>query len=61
MSSKMGRPPSDEPRKNLIGCKLTDQELRLLEYYCKINNISKSEVLKSAIKPIINPKSESEQ
>lgn len=60
MSTKMGRPPSDEPRKNLIGCKLTDRELRLLEYYCRINNVSKSEVLKSGINSIINPESESE-
>lgn len=60
MSGKTGRPPSDEPRNKLVGCKLTDQELRLLEYYCKRNNISKSDVLKSGIKPIINPISESE-
>ena len=60
MSVKMGRPPSDDPRKKLVGVKLTEQELRLLEYYCKLNNISKSEVLKQGIQPIINPKSESE-
>ena len=60
MSAKIGRPPSDDPRKKLVGIKLTEQELRLLEYYCKLNNISKSEVLKQGIQPIINPKSESE-
>lgn len=60
MSAKIGRPPSDDPRKKLVGVKLTEQELRLLEYYCKLNNISKSEVLKQGIQPIINPKSESE-
>lgn len=60
MSVKMGRPHSDEPRRNLIGCKLTDKELKLLEEYCKTNNISKSEVLKNGIDSIINPKSESE-
>lgn len=60
MSKKMGRPPSDEPRKKLIGCKLTEKELRRLEDYCIENNLSKSEVLKTGIEPIINPKSESE-
>ena len=60
MSAKIGRPPSDDPRKKLVGVKLTEQELRLLEYYCKLNNISKSEVLKQGIQPIINPNSESE-
>lgn len=57
---KMGRPPSDEPRKKIVGCKLTDKELQRLEAYCTENNITKSEVLKAGIEPIINPKSESE-
>ena len=60
MSKKMGRPLSDEPRKNVVGCKLTDKELMRLDEYCKINNTSKSEVLKAGIEPIINPTSESE-
>ena len=60
MSGKTGRPPSDEPRNKLVGCKLTDRELRMLEYYCKINNTTKSDVLKAGIQPIIDPKSESE-
>lgn len=60
MSKKMGRPLSDEPRKNVVGCKLTDTELHLLEEYCKSNKVSKSEVLKSGIESIINPTSESE-
>lgn len=60
MSAKMGRPLSDEPRKNIVGCKLTDKELKLLEEYCTKNSTSKSDVLKLGIKPIINPTSESE-
>ncbi len=58
MSTKMGRPLSDNPRKNVVGCKLTDEELYLLEQYCLKNKTSKSKVLKNGIKPIITSKSD---
>ncbi len=60
MSAKMGRPLSDNPRKYVVSCKLTEKELQRLDKYCELNNISKSEVLKKSIEPIINPESESE-
>lgn len=60
MSAKMGRPISDNPRRHVVSCKLTEKELQRLDTYCELNNISKSEVLKKSIKPIINPESESE-
>ena len=60
MSAKMGRPLSDNPRKHVVSCKLTEKELQRLDEYCGLNNTSKSEVLKKSIKPIINPESESE-
>lgn len=60
MSKKMGRPLSDNPCRNPIGCKITDKELLRLDKYCKENNITKSDVIKKSIAPIINPKSESE-
>ena len=59
MSAKMGRPLSDNPRKHVVSCKLTNTELNNLERYCKINHMSKSDVLKQSIKTIINPESES--
>lgn len=60
MSKKMGRPLSDNPCRNPIGCKITDEELQRLDTYCKENNTTKSEVIKKSIAPIINPQSESE-
>ena len=60
MSKKMGRPLSDNPCRNPIGCKITDEELQRLDDYCAENNITKSEVIKKSIAPIINPQSESE-
>lgn len=60
MSAKMGRPLSENPRKYVVSCKLTGKELERLDEYCELNNVSKSEVLKESIKPIINPETESE-
>lgn len=60
MSKKMGRPLSDNPCRNPIGCKITDEELQRLDKYCIENNTTKSEVIKKYIAPIINPQSESE-
>ena len=60
MSKKMGRPLSDNPCRNPIGCKITDEELQRLDKYCIENNITKSEVIKKSIAPIINHQSESE-
>ena len=56
MKKKMGRPTSQVPKKNIVGCKLTDAELEMLELFCKANNISKSNVLRNGIKDIINEK-----
>lgn len=58
MSAKMGRPLSDDPRKHVVSCKLTSEELNRLDKYCLNKNTQKSKVLKDAIEPIINPKSE---
>lgn len=58
MSAKMGRPLSDNPRRYVVSCKLTEKEIQRLDEYCKLNNISKSEILKKSIKTIINPESE---
>lgn len=58
MSKKMGRPLSDNPCKNPIGCKITDDELQRLNEYCKKNNTTKADVIKKSIAPIISPQSE---
>lgn len=60
MSKKMERPLSNNPRKYVVSCKLTAEELSNLDCYCEKNNISKSEVLKKSIDSIINPSQKSE-
>lgn len=54
MKKKMGRPISDIPKKNIVGCKLTDIELERLEQYCELHKIKKSTVLRNGIKYIIS-------
>ncbi len=53
MKKKMGRPVTEIPKNNVVGCKLTDSELERLEKYCKENNITKSTALRNGIKDII--------
>lgn len=58
MKKKMGRPISQTPKKNLVGCKLSDIELDRLEEYCISHNLSKSIVLRNGIKDIISENKE---
>ena len=51
--AKVGRPKSNNPSKNIVACKLTNDEYRRLLAYCEKNNVSKSEVLKNGIKKVI--------
>lgn len=54
MKKKMGRPTTEVPKKNIVGCKLTDVELERLEKYCELHNVKKSIVLRDGIKDIIS-------
>ena len=53
---KIGRPTVDNPKSNVIGCKLTEKELKKLELFCKENGVSKSDALRNGIKDIIKDK-----
>ena len=52
-NKKIGRPVSQTPKRNIVGCKLTDVELERLENYCEKNHLSKSLVLRNGIINII--------
>lgn len=54
MNKKMGRPISNDPKKNIVGCKLSDEELKRLTVHCNLNNISKSDALRNGISDIIS-------
>ena len=53
-NKKIGRPVSQTPKRNIVGCKLTDVELERLENYCEKNHLSKSLVLRNGIINIIS-------
>lgn len=54
MKKKIGRPTTEIPKKNIVGCKLTDIELERLEKYCELHEVKKSDVLRNGIKNIIS-------
>lgn len=49
----MGRPKAENPKSNLVACRLTDEELLKLQQYCKIHNISQTQVVRDGIIRII--------
>lgn len=47
--AKMGRPKSDNPKKNLIGLKLTENETVRLKEYASRHGMTLTQVLKRGI------------
>lgn len=43
--AKMGRPKSENPKKNLVGFKLTDNEIKKLREYASRHNMTVTQVL----------------
>lgn len=50
MSSKMGRPLSDNPRNHKLFIRLTDEENKDLEECCNRTNKSKAEIVRDGLK-----------
>lgn len=49
MSPRTGR-PTDDPKKERIGLRLSDDETRMLNYCCEVFGLSKTEVIRQGIK-----------
>ncbi len=47
--AKAGRPKLDDPKKNLVGLKLSSEEVNRLKAYALRNNMTVTEVLKKGI------------
>jgi hypothetical protein len=54
MSKKMGRPKAEKPKSNLVACRLTDEDLIKLREYCKIHNMTYSDVLVKGLHILLN-------
>ena len=49
MSSKMGRPFSDNPRQMRVETKMTTAELEKLDYCCAVSGKTRSEIIREGI------------
>lgn len=47
--AKVGRPKSDNPKKNLIGFKMTEDEANRLKEYASRHNMTVTEVLQKGL------------
>ncbi len=49
MSPRTGR-PTDNPKNDRVGFRLSDDESKMLDYCCKVLGLSKTEVIRQGIK-----------
>lgn len=49
MSPRTGR-PTDNPRPNKISIRISNEDKKILEYYCEKENINKTEAISRGIK-----------
>lgn len=52
MSSKKGRPPKEDSRDNQYRIRLTDEELRKLDFCCEKTGLSKADVIRRGIEAV---------
>lgn len=49
MSPRIGRPPSDNPKRNETRIRMTDGEIEKLDYCCKVFGLTKADVIRRGI------------
>lgn len=49
MSPRTGR-PTDSPKKERVGFRLSDEEARMLDYCCEVFGLSKTEIIRQGIR-----------
>ena len=49
MSPRTGR-PTEDPKKERVGFRLSNEEARMLDYCCEVFGLSKTEVIRQGIK-----------
>lgn len=53
MSPRTGR-PTDDPKRNQYRIRLSDKEVEMLDYCCKITGLSKSDIVRQGIEKVYN-------
>lgn len=51
MSPKMGR-PTDDPKGHSLKIRMSDEDVRMLEYCAKVTGMKKSEIIRQGIREI---------
>lgn len=54
MTKKMGRPPAEKPRINQTRIRMTDEEVKKLEFCCRKTGLNKTEVILQGIEKVYN-------
>ncbi|WP_216626662.1 ribbon-helix-helix protein, CopG family [Paenibacillus phytohabitans] len=49
---KAGRPPAENPKIKRVGLRLDNTSLKILDDYCKLTNVDRSEAIRIAIKSL---------
>lgn len=52
MSSRTGRPPSKDPKRHETRIRMSDEDVELLEYCCKVTGMSKADVIRKGIREV---------
>ena len=52
MSPRTGRPKSEDPKRNLISIRLTDEEAEYLDKTCEAMNMNQSDLIRYAIEKV---------
>ncbi len=52
MSPKTGRPPSKDPKRHETRIRMSDEDVELLEYCCKVTGMSKADVIRKGIREV---------
>ena len=50
VNTKMGRPPSKDPKNITVSLRLNEADTKILATYCKDNDVSKTEALREGIR-----------
>lgn len=52
MSPRTGRPPSKDPKRHETRIRMSDEDVEILEYCCKVTGMSKADVIRKGIREV---------
>lgn len=52
MSPRTGRPPSKNPKRHETRIRMSDEDIEILEYCCKITEKSKADIIREGIREV---------